>query len=126
MSLVNDVETALFELTVKHYEWVDSVDDVSWDQVQEVFFWSDKDSYPSDDLDSWVSGVMTQGGGEGDGEYTCMVFKLVNRSTQEETFFKMEGYYASYDGTSWDGNLHQVRATQKLVTFYVPIDQIGE
>lgn len=63
-----------------------------------------------------VTVVETVGGGEGGGESTHVVIKV----TQGETtrYFKKEGYYSSYGGTDWDGEIRSVWPSRKTVTVY--------
>lgn len=49
-------------------------------------------------------------GGEGDGDTAWVVFKVGDQ------YFQKDGYYASYDGFYWDGDLYQVESYQKVVT----------
>lgn len=54
-------------------------------------------------------------GGEGEGEHAHVVFKI------GEQLFKKDAYYASHDGYYWDGELSEVRPTQKTITVYESI-----
>lgn len=51
-------------------------------------------------------------GGEGLGEEAWFVIKL------GEKYFRMEGYYLSHDGYTWDGDLEEVKPVKKTVTVY--------
>jgi hypothetical protein len=51
-------------------------------------------------------------GGEGQGEYAAVVFKVGDQ------LFRKEGYYASHYGTDWDGDLEEVEKYEKTVTAY--------
>lgn len=51
-------------------------------------------------------------GGEGQGEYTAVIFEIDGR------LFRKEGYYASHYGADWDGDLEEVEAYEKTVTDY--------
>ena len=53
-----------------------------------------------------------ESGGEGSGE---SVWTIIRVGVQ---FFKKTGYYASYDGTHWDGDVTEVKRKQRTVTFY--------
>jgi hypothetical protein len=61
--------------------------------------------------------VEADTGGEGHGEDIYMVFKTtdVNGDIQ---YWRKEGYYASYDGSDWDGDFREVRPVERVVTFY--------
>lgn len=63
-------------------------------------------------------------GGEGQGDYAAMVFSVA--STDGATrLFRKEGYYASHDGTTWDGDFAEVEAYDKTVTDYREIKSNG-
>jgi len=62
-----------------------------------------------------VQEVEQVGGGEGDGEHTHVVLKT--EATGQ--FFRINGYYYSYDGTTWDDSrLFEVRPVTKTVVVY--------
>jgi len=56
----------------------------------------------------------THGGSEGDGEEHWVVF----RHTPTGLLFKIDGFYVSYDGPTYDGGWLQVEAKQLTVTVY--------
>lgn len=64
-----------------------------------------------------VEVVDTKGGGEGDGEYMYMVFKVTDLSGTVRHYKKV-GYYASFDGAEWDGDFSAVEPKQKVVTVF--------
>lgn len=57
--------------------------------------------------------VEIEGGGEGDGDYTHIVFKV------DGTMFKIEGYHVSHDGTYYDGRPYLVKPKLVERTEYV-------
>lgn len=59
-----------------------------------------------------VKEVAHQGGGEGQGENVWLVFEVDGR------LFKTTGFYMSYDGTTWDGDVTEVKPVQKVVTVF--------
>lgn len=61
--------------------------------------------------------VKADTGGDGHGEHCEMVFQ-VSSVYFETRYFVKEGYYASYDGTSWDGDLYEAWPVVREVTFY--------
>lgn len=56
--------------------------------------------------------VADHGGGEGSGEERWIVIEVGGR------LFRKDGYYASYEGSTFDSDLREVRAVEKPVTFY--------
>lgn len=64
-----------------------------------------------------VEVVNTEGGGEGEGEYVHIVFKVTDLSGTVRHYKKV-GYYASFDGTTWDGDFSAVEPKQKVVTVF--------
>jgi hypothetical protein len=59
-----------------------------------------------------VEFVEQVGGGEGEGEHVHLVLRVGDR------YFKKEGYYASYDGTTWDGDFREVKPAEKTIMVY--------
>lgn len=57
------------------------------------------------------------GGGEGSGETRYLVFSVTDDQGSVR-FFKKNGYYASYDGSSFDGSFDEVVPVEKVVTVY--------
>ena len=66
-------------------------------------------------IDGLVSGVEHQGG-EGRGEYTHVVFKIVNGDSVRH--FKKVGCRVSHSGTYWDGPFTEVEQKQKVITVW--------
>lgn len=91
-------------------------DNVHWGEVEEIFYsWKDP-------IVKVVEGsevrLVEQVGGEGEGENYYLVFEVRNPDGTVQ-FFRVDGYYASYEGTSWDGAaLREVKAVVRPVTFY--------
>ena len=52
--------------------------------------------------------VVCEGGGEGGGETVVRVMKVVDYVHNEIIYLRRTGYYASYDGTTWDDDFEQV------------------
>lgn len=50
-------------------------------------------------------------GGEGKGEEYWTVYKLTDKSTKDDYFVKFDGYYMSYDGTTWQ-SVSQVKPVE--------------
>ena len=67
-------------------------------------------------IDGLVTAVEMKGGGEGQGEYTHVVFKIVNDGVTRH--FKKVGCHVSHDGTYWDGPFTEVKQQQKVVTVW--------
>jgi len=55
-------------------------------------------------------------GGEGEGDHRHVVYYLEDH----DIFIKLDGYYTSYDGTSWDDidQLYEVVPQQEVITVY--------
>ncbi len=60
--------------------------------------------------------VVETFGGEGLGDSAHMVFEVV--AGEHQGFYRLNGYYSSYQGFDWDGRLHKVEAVQKTITVY--------
>ncbi|MFE2997978.1 hypothetical protein ACFXG4_23530 [Nocardia sp. NPDC059246] len=66
----------------------------------------------------WV--VDTFGGGEGSGEEMYIIFRVLETGERpyRARYFQKDGYYASFDGSNWDGAFFEVRPTQINATIY--------
>jgi hypothetical protein len=60
--------------------------------------------------------IVEDFGGEGQGDSRYVVFSLTDGT--DTRFFRKDGYYASYDGSTWDGEFREVKAIDRVVTFY--------
>lgn len=60
--------------------------------------------------------LVDEYGGEGQGEEYWVVFSVSDGEVTR--LFRMDGYYASYCGSEFDGELKEVQARQKTVTVY--------
>lgn len=56
-------------------------------------------------------------GGEGQGDEYWVVVKIVGHDGTER-FFRKDGWYQSYSGGELDGNAHEVKPQQKVVTVF--------
>ncbi|WP_040828957.1 hypothetical protein [Nocardia jiangxiensis] len=98
---------------------------VNWDAFEEKLTdwgWEDGTyrtklcSFEIPDL-GMLTALVVDGGGEGHGEYTEMVFGITAPDGAEQVFRK-EGYYASFHGGDWDGDLFEVFPVDRVVRFY--------
>ena len=53
------------------------------------------------------------GGGEGDGDVHWIVFSISKDDVKK--FFKIDGWYASYDGSYLDGDMYEVKEEPVMV-----------
>jgi len=60
---------------------------------------------------------VKSGGGEGQGDAYWLVFNVVDTAGSVR-WFRMDGYYASYDGGYYDGPFSEVKPVERMVTFY--------
>lgn len=88
---VSQIETALEE-----YEWSE--------------FYSSRKRYDVPGLPPVK--LVENVGGEGEGDHRHLVFLIDGK------YYKKTGYYASYEGTSWDGYFAEVEPVEKTVTVY--------
>jgi hypothetical protein len=66
-------------------------------------------------VDGVINGVEHVGG-EGQGEYTHIVFRIDHDGTSRH--FKKVGCRVSHSGTYWDGPFTEVKQQQKVVTVW--------
>ena len=69
-------------------------------------------------IDGTIEGVMTEGG-EGQGDQYVVVLKVVTVDGDDQ-FFRIDGYYSSYDGVdfSYSSGLYEVAPKSKTITVY--------
>lgn len=53
-------------------------------------------------------------GGEGQGDHAHVVFSV--KHGNKEMFVKVDGYYDSYNGISWDDSPYEVEPYEKTIT----------
>lgn len=123
--MLTDFEVA--SKLAQYYYATDNYASETWEEVEEDF--NPESEYPRiwDEL-AWafdkpkaIEGlgevlVVENHGGEGQGDERWVVFKVTN--DEGEFYYRKDGYYASYDGSTWDGSFGQVQKTERLVTFY--------
>ncbi|GAA0955503.1 hypothetical protein [Nonomuraea longicatena] len=81
--------------------------------------WRDKNGEDGTEVEGlgMVATVQTEGGGGEDGDgWTHVVIRVTQGDVTR--YFKKTGYYSSYGGSDWDGEIRRVRPTTKTVTVY--------
>jgi hypothetical protein len=66
--------------------------------------------------DGFTAKRIAEYGGEGQGDDYWVVISITDGETTR--YFRKDGWYASYDGGSLDGETYEVKPVEKLVTFY--------
>lgn len=61
--------------------------------------------------------VVENVGGEDQGSHAHLVFRVLPEDGPVR-YFRVNGYYSSYDGTEWDGDLYEVFPRIKSITVY--------
>lgn len=64
--------------------------------------------------------VEDHGGSEGSGEERWFVFEVTDPEGNKR-IFRRDGYYASFDGSYFDGPTEEVKPVEKLVTVWEPL-----
>jgi len=54
------------------------------------------------------------GGYEGDGEDTWVIYCLINKKSDEKIYFKIHGWYNSWDGTEWNDEITIVQPKEVI------------
>lgn len=123
MSIVSDMsleeaEAKLFEIlaldngyTLEEYEaeWGDSYSSSGlWQEFM--------DEGMTNTVDGLTAKVEAEYGGEGKGDKYWMVVSLSDGETTR--YFRKDGWYASYDGGSLDGDTYEVSPQEKVITVY--------
>lgn len=63
--------------------------------------------------------VLDSYGGEGQGDELWVVFNVTN--SEGSRTWRKSGWYASYSGSDWDGDLEEVVARPKVITEWVKL-----
>jgi hypothetical protein len=84
----------------------------SWDAIKNIRVQKD----PGEDFENMRIVCIEDFGGEGQGDKRYVVFKFSDESGVK--YFRKDGYYASYDGSTWDGDFREVKPVDRVVTFY--------
>ncbi|MFF0498479.1 hypothetical protein ACFYU5_18885 [Nocardia aobensis] len=65
--------------------------------------------------------VDSVGGGEGSGEEMYLIFSVQPEGEKyawNVKYYRKDGYYASFDGSNWDGGFFEVKKVQRTVTLF--------
>lgn len=96
--------------------WVNNDKEGQWDDV----FYCEGQVYTGSDVLRYIC-VLECFGGEGKGDHTHIVLKALSMDEGDLYFYKIDGFYSSWDANPWDGELVHVQPVQKLVTVYEPV-----
>lgn len=88
--------------------WFDA-EDQSWWELRDCFDRHEAITLP--DLPDPLY-VVDSYGGSGMGEQMWVILEYAGR------FFRKSGFFASWDGSNWDGPFQEVRSERKMVTVY--------
>lgn len=66
-----------------------------------------------------VRQVDSEGGREGEGDSVSRVLEV--QTCQGSRFFKLCGFYSSWDGTDWENDVKEVKPEQVTITVYKEI-----
>jgi len=58
-------------------------------------------------------------GGEGQGDSMWKVFEIKNKQTNEVVNFRVRGWYNSWNGTEWDGEIEIVKPVEVTVIKWI-------
>lgn len=96
-------------------EYLEHFDDYS--DLSSTSLWHELKSEGSKGTNGkWHAKVEAEYGGEGQGDQYWMVVSVSDGETTR--YFRRDGWYASYDGGTLDGEIHEVTPKEKVVTFY--------
>jgi hypothetical protein len=106
-----EAERPMYDPSSEYYEEDETV---SGGEVWEA--WYDYESRQIEGLGT-ATILDSVGGGEGGGEHVHKIVRVTNPQG-DHRFFQKQGWYQSYDGTHWDGDLFEVRPVQRTVTVW--------
>jgi hypothetical protein len=90
-------------------EHFDTDEESPWYEAGTLKSFTTSDGYTLEGVD--------EGGGMDQGSNAYVVVKLTHPDGTIQHFRK-DGYYASHYGYDWDGDLYEVKPTERVVTFY--------
>lgn len=98
--------TSSYTNTTAEYSYTNSDGSVDWNELH----------YEGKELDTEIGKItfVQAEGGEGEGDHAHLV--LHTEATGQ--YFRIDGWYQSYDGLYLDGDLREVQLVQRLVNFY--------
>lgn len=128
LTFAEDGEDYPDDYEFQDYEHFEGWDNLSYDMLERQEF-----SYPRriggetqtvtvpyrparDTLLGFKLAVSDQYGGEGQGDTLYIVISLSDGTNTR--YFRKDGFYASYDGSTWDGDFREVTPVERTVTFY--------
>ncbi|HEU4967294.1 MAG TPA: hypothetical protein VFT53_07565 [Candidatus Saccharimonadales bacterium] len=115
------VQELMFETTIEGYGGDPWLLD-TWDEWEEAIGYNSK-SVPVPGLGN-VS-LAESFGGEGQGDQYYLVFKVefdTSGIVMDTRYYRVDGYWASYDGGEYDGPFYEVQPVEKMVTFYEKVN----
>lgn len=116
-SQVQDLIEAPYDPYPEGHEW--HGEPISGEDV-----WHEWDEFETREVEGLgsVTVVHRVGGGEGSGE---TLYKIVRVQGQPYgvRYFEMPGWYQSYDGSHYDGNLFEVEPVETVVTVYRRVEK---
>lgn len=95
----------------------DSLGEDYYPEIDTGLDWQEfMDTSYSGEFEGLTAKVEAEYGGEGCGEQYWMVVSLSDGKTIR--YFRKDGYYASYDGGTLDGEVYEVKPVTREVIFY--------
>lgn len=88
-----------------------------WYDIENLEGWGDRENETLEVEGLGTIEFVESFGGEGQGDSLWVVFKIGDR------YFQKDGYYASYDGGTWDGAVTEVKPVTVERIEYQPIDK---
>jgi len=94
------------------YKYNNGSDSINWSKLA----WS-LEGEPKHVSGLGIVELVEDYGGEGMGDTRYVVIKVTNNDG-DETYYRKDGYYASYDGSTFDGDFREVTPRDRVVTYY--------
>lgn len=96
-----------------------NIESIVEDIKNNVDDWSYEVHAPINLGDGWIFELEhREGGGEGDGDTHWVVFSFCKEGVSPKRYFRIDGYYASYDGAYLDGTPYEVETKERVVTVW--------
>ena len=99
----------------------------SLEETYEYEYGNSKDAFGDHELDSDQEGVkelgeleyLTEAERALEGDTDCMSTVVLFKD--HGVYIRLDGFYASYGESEWDGEYYEVKPVEKMVTFYEAI-----
>jgi hypothetical protein len=95
---------------------IEDVENENFDDYASAWNWAKYETPDEATKDGLTAKRVAEFGGEGEGDQYWVVISLSDGETTR--YFRRDGWYASYDGGTLDGDTYEVRPQEKTIVVY--------